>query len=154
MVNFPILYKAQTHQYPTCDMLSFLQIFHLSSKCFVPYVELALKSLSKLCHFCGHKVENDTVSASDKGATKCFSFENYASKKKGPQRSTHFRSCSATRRQKRKRGEENPFSLINIGVIAHPIHVEWHDKFLHRRCLYSFMLIRTREVYCVQRMST
>ena len=75
-----------------------------------------LKSSSKFCPFCGEKVANDTsTSEPDKGATKCLSFQKYAAKK-SEERSTHFRSSGSKRRGQKKK-EEDPFALINIGVM-------------------------------------
>ena len=75
-----------------------------------------LKSSSKFCPFCGEKVANDTTtSETDKGATKCLSFQKYAAKK-SEERSTHFRSSGSKRRGRTKK-EEDPFTLINIGVM-------------------------------------
>ncbi|XP_068678772.1 uncharacterized protein [Montipora foliosa] len=75
-----------------------------------------LKSSSKFFPFCGQKVANDTsTSETDKGATKCLSLQKYAAKK-SEERSTHFRSSGSKRRGQKKR-EEDPFALINIGVM-------------------------------------
>ena len=53
----------------------------------------------------------------DRGATKCLSFKSYAAKK-SEERSSHFRSSGAKKRgQKRNSKEEDPFALINIGVM-------------------------------------
>lgn len=78
-----------------------------------------LKSFSKFCHSCGRKVELDTVSASetDKGATKCLSFKNYAAKK-SDERSTHFRS-SGSKKKGQKSKDEDPFTLINVGLMRY-----------------------------------
>ena len=88
-------------------------------KIFCANYETGLKSLSKFCHSCGQKVELDTVSASetDKGATKCLSFKNYSAKK-SDERSTHFRS-SRSKRRGQKRKDEDPFSLINVGIMRY-----------------------------------
>lgn len=76
-----------------------------------------LKHCSKFCHVCGQKVENDVVSGNetDKGGTKCLSFKSYAAKK-SEERSTHFRS-SGSKKKGQKRKEEDPFALINVGVM-------------------------------------
>lgn len=120
-----------------------------------------LKSFSKFCHFCGQKVELDTVTASetDKGATKRLSFQNYAAKK-SDERSTHFRSSSSKGRgQKRK--DEDPFTQINISIIRFispdvttPIHVktlilkvrndsEYVKSFLHAAEAFYKVFYRT-----------
>ena len=71
-----------------------------------------LKSLSKFCHSCGEKVELDTVSAceTDKGATKCLSFKDFAARK-SDERSTHFRS-SGSKKKGQKRKDADPFALM------------------------------------------
>ena len=62
-----------------------------------------LKSSSKFCHFCREKVANDTsTSETDKGATKCLSFQKYAAKK-SEERSTHFRSSGSKGRGRRRK---------------------------------------------------
>ena len=78
-----------------------------------------LKSFSKFCHSCGQKVELNTVGASetDKGATKCLSFKNYAAKK-SDERSTHFRS-SGSKKKGQKSKDEDPFTLINVGLMQY-----------------------------------
>ena len=78
-----------------------------------------MKSFSKFCHSCGQKVELDTVSASetDKGATKCLSFKNYAAKK-SDERSTHIRS-SGSKKKGQKSKDEDPFTLINVGLMRY-----------------------------------
>ena len=79
-----------------------------------------LKSLSKCCDSCGEKVELDTVSVSetDKGATKCLqSFKDYAARK-SDERSTHIRS-SGSKKKGQKRKDEDPFALINVGIMRY-----------------------------------
>ena len=71
---------------------------------------------SKICPFCGQKIENDSsASETDKCAKKCLSFKNYAAKK-SEERSTHFRSSGSKRRGQKKK-EEDPFVLINIDLM-------------------------------------
>ena len=62
-------------------------------------------------------MDNDIVigKETDRGATKCLSFKSYAAKK-NEERSTHFRS-SGSKKRGQKRKEEDPFALINVGVM-------------------------------------
>ena len=89
----------------------------LRGKMFCASCGTGLKSFfSKFCPFCGQKVENDSsASETDRGETKCLSFKNYAAKK-SEERSTHFRS-SGSKRTGQKKKEEDPFALINVGVM-------------------------------------
>ena len=62
------------------------------------------------------RYQNDTsTSETDKGATKCLSFQKYAAKK-SEERLTHFRSSGYKRRGQENK-EDDPFALINIGVM-------------------------------------
>ena len=71
---------------------------------------------SKICPFCGQKIENDSsASETDKCAKKCLSFKNYAAKK-SEERSTHFRSSGSKWRGQKKK-EEDPFVLISIDLM-------------------------------------
>ena len=62
-------------------------------------------------------MDNDFVigKETDGGETKCLSFKSYAAKK-NEERSTHFRS-SGSKKRGQKRKEEDPFTLINVGVM-------------------------------------
>ena len=98
-----------------CNFPPFLFVI-LRGKMFCASCGTGLKSFSKFCPFCGQKVENDSsASETDRGETKCLSFKNYAAKK-SEERSTHFRS-SGSKRIGQKKKEEDPFALINVGVM-------------------------------------
>ena len=110
-------YKPIIAQPLTCFALSrhFCLPFCLE-KMFCASCRAGLKSFSKFCSFCWQKVENDSsANVTDEGATKCASFKNYAAKK-SEERSTHFRSSGSKRRGQKKK-EEDPFALINMGLM-------------------------------------
>ena len=110
-------YKPIIAQPLTCFALSrhFCLPFCLE-KMFCASCRAGLKSFSKFCPFCWQKVENDSsANVTDEGATKCASFKNYAAKK-SEERSTHFRSSGSKRRGQKKK-EEDPFALINMGLM-------------------------------------
>ena len=112
-------YKPIIAQPLTCFALSrhfCLPFCHLLEKMFCAGCRAGLKSFSKFFPFCWQKVENDSsANVTDEGATKCASFKNYAAKK-SEERSTHFRSSGSKRRGQKKK-EEDPFALINMGLM-------------------------------------
>ena len=52
----------------------------------------------------------------DRGATKCLSFKSCTAKK-SEGKSTHFRSSGAKKRGQKRNLKEDPFVLINVGVM-------------------------------------